>query len=118
MVPPVRRAEVVGSRPRGQKRGRDGDGYREVVQRREGLRLHPAGRRRRGRVLPPHRDPGRRRPHPRGGTEGRVRGEEGAEGAPGGERTPDLTGSTQTAPALARRGRASHVSRRSAASSW
>ena len=39
------------------RRKRNGNWYREVVQRREGLRLHHPGRRRRGRVLPPHRHP-------------------------------------------------------------
>ena len=37
------------------KEASNGNWYREVVQRREGLRLHHSGRRRRGRVLPPHR---------------------------------------------------------------
>src|SRR5512133_2216944 len=82
-----------GARPAPHRRSRtrksresNGYRYREVVQRREGLRLHHAGRRGRRRVLPPHRHPGRRVPHPRRGPEGGVRRDEGPEGPPGRER--------------------------------
>src|ERR1700730_1939948 len=65
----------------------DGNRYREVVQRREGVWLHHPGRWRRGRVLPPHRHPGRGLPQPRRGAEGRVRGHQGPQGPGGRERS-------------------------------
>src|SRR5512140_2263033 len=68
----------------------NGDWDREVVQRREGLRVHHSGRRRQGRVRPPHRHPDGRVPQPRRGPEGGVRGDRGAKGTAGGERPEGL----------------------------
>src|SRR6266481_2536443 len=62
--------------------------YREVVQRREGVRVHRAGQRRPGRLLPSHRHPGGRLPLAGRRAEGRIRGAEGAEGPAGRERPP------------------------------
>src|SRR5829696_6745745 len=74
--------------------------YREVVQRREGLRIHHAGRRGRRRVLPPHRHPVRRLPQPRRRSEGRVRRPAWPEGPAGGERSPLLVFASKTASSI------------------
>src|SRR5260370_25882206 len=68
---------------------KNGHWYREVVQRREGLRIHRAGQRWSGRILPSHRHRGGRLSHARRGAEGAVRSEQGAEGPAGCERPPD-----------------------------
>ena len=54
--------------------------HREVVQRREGFRLHHPGERRKGLLRPPHRHQGGRVPQPRRGRAGRVRHRAGREG--------------------------------------
>src|SRR5207237_2995437 len=64
----------------------NGDWYREVVQRHEGLRFHHPGRRRGRRLLSSHRDQDGWLPLTRGGREGRVRGRQGAERLAGAER--------------------------------
>ena len=64
-------AAAAGRRIRDEE-GQDGAGHCEVVQRREGLRLH-RGRGWPGRVRALQRDHGERLPQPRGRAEGRVR---------------------------------------------
>ncbi|CAA9374106.1 MAG: Cold shock protein of CSP family, partial [uncultured Nocardioides sp.] len=60
--------------------------HRQVVQRREGLRLHRTGWRRRGRLRPLLRDPVQRLQVARREPEGRVRPRPGPQGPAGGER--------------------------------
>src|SRR5438309_10736266 len=67
----------------------NGNWYREVVQRREGIRVHRAGQRGTRRLLPSHRHPGGGLPQPRRGAEGGIRDEEGPEGPAGRERAAD-----------------------------
>src|SRR5215468_8822643 len=73
-----------------------GNRYREVVQRCEGLWLHHPGRRRRGRLRPSHRHPGRGVSYPRRGTEGVVRREPRTEGPAGAERQAGLATHLET----------------------
>src|SRR6266852_5908778 len=56
-----------------------GTGHGQVVQRREGVRLHP-GRGRRGRLRPLQRHPGPGLQEPGRGRQGRIRGHQGSEG--------------------------------------
>src|SRR5690348_491345 len=65
--------------------------YREVVQRREGLRLHHARERRKGLLRASHRYPGGWFPFPRRGSAGRVRSRPGREGPGRAERHQALT---------------------------
>ncbi|CAA9315224.1 MAG: Cold shock protein of CSP family, partial [uncultured Frankineae bacterium] len=65
-----------------------GSGFCEVVQRREGLRLHRAGRRRCRRLRPLLRHPVAGLQVPRGEPARRVRHHAGPEGPAGGERRP------------------------------
>src|SRR5215207_5293820 len=74
---------------RSKRRENYGDRNCEVVQRREGVRLHRARRRRR-RVRPLFGNPEGRLPHPRGGPAGRVRHWTGQEGRGSTERPRDL----------------------------
>src|SRR6185295_7413737 len=88
-----------------EERGRfNGTGYGQVVQRCEGLRLHyPGGWRRRVRAFQRHSGPGLQEPGR--GRQGRVRGDQGSEGAPGRERSEGLTKtSRQTEGRVPRRG--------------
>src|SRR5438477_2171419 len=66
--------------------------YREVVQRREGVRLHHAGERREGLLRAPHRDPSAGVQVARRGRARRVRRRAGTEGSGGAERREALTG--------------------------
>src|ERR1017187_536664 len=68
------------------KEHRNGDRYREVVQRREGLRVHYARSAREGSLRPPHGDSRRRLSLARGGREGLIRHRGRAEGAQGCQR--------------------------------
>src|SRR2546427_11334897 len=65
----------------------DAERDREVVQRREGIWVHYAGRRRQGRVRPSHRDPVGGISQPGRGPEGRIRRAGGSERTAGGERS-------------------------------
>src|SRR5687767_6155533 len=93
MVAPARERPPAQLFEAGQERRRvNGDWYREVVQRREGLRFHHAGRRGRGPLLPPQRDPDRWLPLPAGRAEGRVRRRPWPQGPAGAERPPHRLG--------------------------
>src|SRR5262249_23064060 len=63
------------------------EGNSEVVQRGQGLWLHPALQWR-GRLRTFQRHPGARLSHPERGRDGRVRSAEGPQGVPSGERGP------------------------------
>src|SRR6266568_8320676 len=65
---------------------RYGNWNRQVVQQREGIRVHHAVRGREGSVRPLQRDSGRRLQVAARGRAGRVRGPGGREGPPGSER--------------------------------
>ena len=76
---------------------KSGDRHSEVVQRREGLRLHHPGRWRFGRIRPSHGDRGHRVQESRRGPARAVRDHPGAKGAPG-ERGPSCLGTAGPSP--------------------